>query len=98
MSMSSAKKGNEKEEQCDDGENCPTRTEAFVTRGFCDERFQRVLDKLIGIDTKIDDLKKARDTESKEKQEESHALRNTVLSMVAGGAIALLSWALSKWP
>jgi len=96
--MSSAKKSNRKEEECNDEEHCPTRTETFVTRGFCDERFQRVLDKLIGIDTKIDDLKKARDTESEEKKEESHALRNTVLSVVAGGAIALLSWALSKWP
>jgi hypothetical protein len=96
--MSSTNKGNRKEEECDDEENCPDRTEVFVTRGFCDERFQRVLDKLIGIDTKIDDLKKARDAESKEKQEESHALRNTVLSVIAGGAIALLSWALSRWP
>ena len=61
----------------------------YVTKTFCDERFQRVVDKLETIDKKIDDLKS-------EKREESHALRNAILSLIVGAALALLGFALGR--
>jgi len=77
----------------------PGRPE-YVTTTFCDERFQRINEKLDErdkritgkletIDKKIDDLKK-------EKIEESHALRNAIISLIVGGLLALLGYALGK--
>jgi len=72
----------------------------YVTKTFCDERFQRIAEKLDErdqriagkletIDKKIDDLKK-------EKAEESHALRNGIISLVVGAVLALMAYALGK--
>jgi hypothetical protein len=61
----------------------------YVPIAFCDERFQRVSDKLTSIEKKID-------TFISEKNEESHAFRNAIVSLVIGAALALLGYALGK--
>jgi len=61
----------------------------YVPRTFCDERFQRVVDKLTSIEKKIDGF-------ISEKKEESHTLRNAVVTLVIGAALALLGYALGK--
>jgi len=63
----------------------------YVTQTFCDERFLRVVDKLTTIENKIDELKK-------EKREESHALRNAILSLIVGAFLALLGYGLGRLP
>jgi len=61
----------------------------YVTQTFCDERFQRVVDKLTSIEKKIDGF-------ISEKKEESHAFRNAIVSLVIGAALALLGYVLGK--
>jgi hypothetical protein len=60
----------------------------FVTRDFCNERTERVLEKLKVIEGKVDSL-------IAEKKEESHSLRNTILSVLSGAVVALVAWAIS---
>jgi len=62
----------------------------YVTQTFCDERFQRVVDKLTSIEKKIDAF-------ISEKKEESHALRNAILSLIVGALLALIGYGLGRF-
>jgi len=80
-----------KDEDCPNGTHCPTQTGDLVTRGFCDERFLRVSDKLDNISKKLDEI-------TSEKKEKDHAYRNVLLSIVSGAVIAAIGWLLAKVP
>jgi len=67
----------------------------YVTKTFCDERFQRVVEKLESIDKKIDDWINEKKSEKKER---SHALRNAIIGLIVGALIALLSYGLGRLP
>jgi hypothetical protein len=63
----------------------------MVTQAFCDERFQRVSEKIESgfktLSDKIDELKEA-------KKEESHFWRNVLGTILSGAAVALITAAL----
>ncbi|MFQ6064227.1 MAG: hypothetical protein ACE5L6_02010 [Candidatus Bathyarchaeia archaeon] len=56
---------------------------SYVTRQFCDERFDRIIDKLDVIDEKIDGIK----SERKEETRDWRALGFAVLGSVTSGII-----------
>ena len=59
----------------------------LVTLDFCNERFNRILDKLTAIDQKV--------TSISQKQEESKRdWKMFILSILSGTVVALVTWAL----
>jgi len=78
-----------RKEKKHNSEGNPSRE--YVTKTFCDERFQRVVDKLESIDKKIDGF-------ISEKKEESHALRNAIITLTVGALLALLGYGLGRLP
>jgi len=65
-------------------DDCPE----FVSKDFCNERTERVLGKLTVIEGKVDGM-------IKEAKNKSHAIRDTLLSILSGAVIAALAYTLS---
>ena len=80
--------------ECSDGKDCPPPIQSdqiLVTKAFCDERFQRVVDKLDTINQNVTELRQ-------DKKESDHAYRNVILSIISGAVIATIAWVLTKMP
>lgn len=80
---------------------------SVVTRGFCDERFQRSLDQIARLEQgildvkqvsieKADELKIEIQNIKKEKEEESHFWRNLLGTIVGGGLVAFIAFLLGQ--
>ena len=80
---------------------------SVVSRGFCDERFQRSLDQINGLKESIDEAKQATVDKSEElkkeiqklksdKEEESHFWRNFLGTIVGGGLVAFIGFLVSR--
>lgn len=71
----------------------------YITRDFCDERFNRILDgnkNLVVKISEVKDLVKSLTTEIKEeKKEEKHFWRNLLGTVLGGGVVAIIAWILS---
>ena len=60
----------------------------YVTLTFCNERFNRIMDKLDAIDKKVDELKKQR-------RQSGRDWKLAFLSILSGSAVAIITWLLS---
>lgn len=82
-----------------------------VTRGFCDERFQRSLDQINNLKESIDEAKKTTVEKSEElkteiqklvsekkdeQKEQSHAWRNLLGTIIGGAVVALIGFLVSR--
>jgi hypothetical protein len=73
---------------------------SYVTKTFCDERFNRTLDKVeelkrLYLETS-NDLKTEIRNMKDEKKEESHFWRNLLGTMFGGAIIALIAWIINN--
>jgi hypothetical protein len=82
-------------------------TNPYVSKAFCDERFQRVLDQFSNLQEsmqdvkktsieKAEELKKAIKNIKAEEEETSHFWRNLAGTIVGGAIVAILAILLSR--
>jgi len=84
---------------------------SVVTRGFCDERFQRSLDQINSIKDSVDEAKQLtidksdelkkevqslKSDKEEERKEEKHFWRNLLGTVVGGGLVALIGFLVSR--
>jgi len=60
----------------------------YVTLTFCNERFNRIMDKLDAIDKKVDELKNQR-------RQSGRDWKLALLSILSGSTVAAITWILS---
>jgi len=83
-----------------------------VTRAFCDERFQRSMDMINALKKQIEDVKQTtidkteelkteiktiKTKREEEAEEKSHFWRNLLGTIVGGGIVALIGFALKAF-